>query len=114
MCRVIIDRMHWNNTFPRADSCRILTPDNVNTHRFMITPIYMMKETIFSCPHTFRFRTHLLTGTTSGMASDCGRGRGTFHEGNLEIKSKWGYGNLFISEESAKKVYDIVNLTQLV
>ena len=28
-------------------------------------------ETLFSCPHTFKFRTRLLTGTTSGMASDC-------------------------------------------
>ena len=26
--------------------------------------------------HTFKFRTRLLTGTTSGMASDCVRGRG--------------------------------------
>ena len=33
------------------------------------------RETIFSCPHTFKFRTRLLTGTTSGMASDCVRCR---------------------------------------
>ena len=39
---------------------------------------------------------------------------GRFDEGNLEIKSKWGYGNLLISEASAKTVYDIVNLVQLV
>ena len=25
------------------------------------------RETIFSCPHTFKFRTRLLTGTTSGI-----------------------------------------------
>ena len=30
-----------------------------------------MQETIFMCPYTFKFRTRLLTGTTSGMASDC-------------------------------------------
>ena len=41
---------------------------------------------------------------------------GKFDEGNLDIKSnsKWGYGNLLISEALAKKVFDIVNLTQLV
>ena len=48
-------------------------------------------ETIFSCPHTFKFRTRLLTGTTSGMASDCvrfrGGGGGEFDGASLEIKS---------------------------
>ena len=33
-------------------------------------------ETIVSCPHTFKFRTRLLTGITSDMASDCVRCRG--------------------------------------
>ena len=35
--------------------------------------VCMWRETILSCPHTFKFRTRLLTGTTSGMASDCVR-----------------------------------------
>ena len=39
---------------------------------------------------------------------------GKFDEDNLEIKSKWGYGNLLISEASAKRIYSIVNLTQLI
>ena len=35
-------------------------------------------ETIFTCPHTLKFRTRPLAGTASGMASDSVRGRGTY------------------------------------
>ena len=58
------------------------------------------RETIFTCPHTLKFRTRPLAGTASGMASDSVRGRGNICEANLEIKSKRD-GALLIFEASA-------------
>ena len=34
------------------------------------------RETIFTCPHSLKFRTRPFAGTASGMASDSVRGRG--------------------------------------
>ena len=39
MFYVIIDQMDWNNTLPKADSCRVLPPNYVNTNMLVITPI---------------------------------------------------------------------------
>ena len=51
-------------------------------------------ETLYMCPHTFKFRTHPLTGTTSGIASDSIDGRRT-QNGNLykrvHIHSSFGH-----------------------
>ena len=58
------------------------------------------RETIFTCPHTLKFRTRPLAGTASGMASDSVSGRGNICEANLEIKSKRD-GALLIFEASA-------------
>ena len=49
-------------------------------------------ETIFTCPHTLKFRTRPLADTSSGRGKVC--------EANLEIKSK-GDGALLIFEASA-------------
>ena len=38
-------------------------------------------KNLFSCPDTFKFRTRLLAGTASGMASDCVRGMGRISGG---------------------------------
>ena len=38
------------------------------------------RETIFTCPHTLKFRTRPLAGTASGMASDSVRGRGMLND----------------------------------
>ena len=40
--------------------------------------IYGNRETIFTCPHTLKFRTRPLAGTASGLASDSVRGRDPF------------------------------------
>ena len=59
-------------------------------------------------------RVHILS--SFGHAGSCAKPLATFHGGNLETKSKWWYGSFFVflSETTAKNIYFIVNLTQLV
>ena len=59
---------------------------------FKIQPLLGVGETIFSCPHTFKFRTRLLTGTTSGMASDCVRCKGGGGMASDCVRCKGGGG----------------------
>ena len=42
---------------------------------------------VYTYPYTFKFRTHPLAGTASGMASDSVRGRGSWIVSILEVKS---------------------------
>ena len=48
-------------------------------------------ETIFMCPHIFKFWTRLLTGTTTGMSRDCVHGRGNLTPILLAYIRKFSY-----------------------
>ena len=93
--------------------------DDPSHHEWMLLPRSYIslpggRETIFSCPHTFKFQTHLLTGTTSGMASDCPWLGESLMGAIWKLSPSGGYGSLLIFKVSGKRIYGIVNLTQLV
>ena len=53
------------------------------------------RETIFTCPHTMKFRTRPLAGTASGMASDSVRGgAGRSSEVERSLMVRWVVGSI--------------------
>ena len=92
----ITDRLHFKQTH---------SPLGHSAPSFLLhwlTEVYLTKEwwkkllilwhkweTLFTCPYTFKFWTHPLTGTASGMASDSLRSRFMTHSTHSYL---WIYG----------------------
>ena len=66
--------LHWTGGGLGNQRCDVLATTSLTSLVAMAQE--KEEETILSCPHTFKFWTRLLMGTTSGMASDCVRCRG--------------------------------------
>ena len=64
----------------------------IPNHGILAPWIDWERETIFTCPHTLKFRTRPLAGTASDMASDSVRDRGWMDFGEWSIYCSRGRG----------------------